>query len=476
MAVAASLFAYRAGYAVPIGDELDILNPATQYMHGVLRPDVKYPSFSFLFYGNWFRLAGTLDDPAGSLVVARAVNASLLGVAVMLVYAVGRELVRQPFALLAALGYLMMPNTLGTARIVKTESLLVVETLVCLLALRHICRTPRSLGPHALAAIAVGLGVTTKLSVYPALLYVAGWLFAYRQLRQPPGWRATLVFVAGLLGTVWLTGANLRLLPQMIDFWQSDHYFQPNASPMRAIPSLSAFPYDRYTSFFVTTLPLALGWPIYLFSVSGVVARVQRGWYGWVVGVATLLALLIALHATLLRVPHSFTTLYLWAAFTVALTAQHFWDSDSKTQLLGRVSVVAALACAAGYAGWDAHETESVWPDRQLASYWHDPSAKVFTSSRARGLDSETIRAQVERAKPTTLVLFNAYFMNMCRYRGHRLYLDNCRYFDELISGRTSYRLVREIPFASPWARLQLDPAVRLARFYVLRRPEAQPR
>lgn len=113
LALTASVYAYHAGYAVPIGDELDILKPAVEHMHGVLRPDVKYPSFPFLFYGACLRLSGTLEDPQRALVVARAVNASLLGVAVMLIYALGRELVRQPFALLAALVHLMMPNTLA---------------------------------------------------------------------------------------------------------------------------------------------------------------------------------------------------------------------------------------------------------------------------------------------------------------------------------------------------------------------------
>lgn len=473
LALTASMFAYHAGYAVPIGDELDILKPAVEHMHGVLRPDVKYPSFPFLFYGACLRLSGTLEDPQRALVVARAVNASLLGVAVMLIYALARELVRQPFALLAALAHLMMPNTLGTARIVKTEGLLVVETLVCLLAVRQICRKPSSLGAHVVAAIAVGLGVTTKLSVYPAFLYLASWLFVCWRLRQPPGWRAALVFVASLCLTVCLTGANLQLLPQMIDFWQSDHYFQPNASPMRAIPSLSAFPYDRYTSFFLTTLPLALGWPIYLFGVSGVFAKLQRGWYGWVVGLGTLAASIVAIQATLLRVPHSFTTLYLWAAVSVAIAAQHFWDAEGKTrQLPRRVGVLLALVCSAAYAGVALREMEAVWPDQLLASYSRDSRAKLFTSSRSRQPDSETIRAQVERAGPTTLVLFNSYFINMCRYRDHRLYRDNCRYFEELVSGRTSYRLVREIPFAVPWAFLQLDPAIRRSRFYVLTRDD----
>jgi hypothetical protein len=168
--------------------------------------------------------------------------------------------------------------------------------------------------------------------------------------RRSVGWRPVALFAVVAITAMLLTWTNLWLLPQMWDFWQDDPYFQPNASPFRAVPGLRAFPWDRYTSFFVVTLPLSIGWPMMAAVLWSTRLSVHRGAFGYAIGGATLVALVLSLQATMLRVPHGFMTLYLWAVITTAVVIERLRTSEARWR---RVASAGLLRPDSGRVGGD---------------------------------------------------------------------------------------------------------------------------
>jgi len=329
---------------------------------------------------------------------------------------------------------------------------------------------------HVIAALGVSAAVTTKLHIFPALIYAAGWLRAYRTPGvRPARWEAA-TFVGTALVATLLVWTNLWIFDEVLASWQDDPYFQPNATTFRAIPGFRSFPYDRYGSFFVTIMPLSLGAPLALIFFGGLLTW-QRQRQGTeerglapradinnVLGVATVFATVLALNGTLLRVPHSFTTLFLWAYYVAAVVFDGLLARGRRP--LAAALVVVPLV----YGLWVASELNNTWAEGELGPHLEQEGALLLASSHSREPDRIPIETTIERSPPPVLVVLNAYFFNMCKYRDHELYAANCAYFSRLIEGNAGYDLVEEVPYNIPGRILSFDPEIRGARFYVLHR------
>ncbi|MCA9575742.1 MAG: glycosyltransferase family 39 protein [Myxococcales bacterium] len=477
----ASCFAVAAialGLSIPMGDEGSIIVPALEHTAGVFQPDVKYPSFVFWFYGVFLRLFGASEYSPWALWIARGVNAALSALSVPLLYVTARRYVAPAAAVGALLVYLSAPITALHCFVVKAESLVVVETLLVFWATQRMLDEPQRLRWHVFAALGVSAAITTKLHVLPAFIYAAGWLQAYRTEGARPALGEAAAFVATLLVATLLVWTNLWIFDQVVAHWQSDPYFQPNATTFRAVPGFRSFPYDRYGSFFVSVLPLSLGIPLALLFFAGLLTwrhlrqgadergLAPRAALNPILGSATLLALTLALNGTLLRIPHSFTTVFLWSYYVVAVVLDH-------ALLRGRRTLAAVLvAIPALYGGWIVSQLDDTWAEGELGPHLAHEGALLLANATSAEPDRLPIETTIERDPPPVLVVLNAYFFNMCKYRDHEIYAANCAYFSRLIAGDAGYDLTTVVPFNIPGRLLSIDPEIREARFYVLHRRE----
>lgn len=451
------------------GDEGDLIRPAQEHARGIFQHRVKYPSFSLHLYGLSFLATGVIDDFDACLRQARVINALFFGLGILLTYAVARRLISARGALVAALLFATTPVIMVYAPYVKTEPLLFVETLLCMYAVLRVADEPQRLRWHALAGLCAGLAMATKISVYPGLMYVA-WLLVDAARRRSVAWRPVALFAGVAITAMLLTWTNLWLLPQMWDFWQDDPYFQPNASPFRAVPGLRAFPWDRYTSFFVVSLPLSIGWPMMAAVLWSTRLSVHRGAFGYAIGGATLVALVLSLQATMLRVPHGFMTLYLWAVITTAVVIERLRTSEARWR---RVASAGLLVLILGVSVATVADLTLSNPEHDAERFMTGDDVMLVLYARSRAPDTETLRSQVERNAPRRIVVMSSYLINMCKYRDHAIYEDNCRFYRSLIAGETPFHHVTDLPMPIPLAFLAVDAEVRDARFLVFERDGA---
>lgn len=471
LAVAGAFACLWSAPEQPFGDELDLIRPAQEHARGVFQPRVKYPSFSLHLYGLAFRLTGVLDDLDGCLRVARVINATLFGLGILLTYAVARRLISARGALVAALLFCTLPVFVAYAPYVKTEPVLMVETLLAMYAVLRVAESPERLRWHVLAGLCAGLALATKISVFPGLMYVA-WLVVNLARQQSPGWRPVAVFASVALGSMLVTWSNLWILPEMWEHWQDDPYFQPNAGPFRAVPGLTAFPWDRYTSFFAMTLPLSVGWPMMVALCWSFRLSVHRGPFGYAIGGAAAVALLMSLQATMLRVPHGFMTLFLWAIITTAVALERLRVSPARWRRVASSVLLASIVAMSVAIQFDLRKSN---PEEEAGLPAMGANSMLILYAGNRQPDVETIRAQVARNAPQRLVVMSSYLLNMCKYRGHALYEDNCRYYRSLLAGETPFRHTADVPMPIPLPLLSFDPEIRDARFLVFERDDAEP-
>ena len=410
------------------------------HMRGELDVDVRYPSFPFWLHGAFLWLFGGLDRPEASLGIARVVNATVFGLFAAASYQLLRDIAPRRYALLGVSMLVTMPVVVSSAFLVKTENLLLLELVVALLALRRIEETPDSLRWHVVAAIAAGLGITTKLNPLPALLYLLQWVRLWRTQRAPALRRAGafgLVFVAVILGT-W---TNLWIFDDIVRGWATDPYFQPNAAPFRAVDEWLAFPYGRYSSFFSVSVPLGLGWPLMGLFAAALALRTQDAWTRDVVGLGSLLYLVVSLHGTLLRVPFSFIVLFVYPILVVT----------SLGPRLGRWAVPIAAVCVL-YGVWFFHDVQRLGDIEgalraRTRAVSNTAEPLLLVQPRSAEPDHRSIRARVDAERPVAIAVFSSYFANMCKYRENPLYRENCSYYEELLRGEAGYEVVDEIPY-----------------------------
>jgi hypothetical protein len=81
------------------------------------------------------------------------------------------------------------------------------------------------------------------------------------------------------------------------------------------------------------------------------------------------------------------------------------------------------------------------------------------------------LREHIDRSEPSYVYIFSSYVDNMCKYRGHPVYEDNCSLFKQMRNGDTAYRLSlrQEIPWRG---FLAFDPEYRDMAFYLFQRRE----
>lgn len=463
-----------------MSDELDIAEPARSYLAGDIHADVKYPSFPFYFYGAFCAAAGTLDDPSACVRTARFGNALLSALNLLLFYLFAARVFRIGWALVATAMLLSIPSFIWSAFVVKTEALLLCELFVLLLALQRILDDPGRRRWHALAAVAAGLAVSTKVLFYPALLYAINHLFlAHRERRLRIG--PALVFASVFLLTVLATWTNLWIFDEVIRSWHGDRYFIPGAAPWTAVDETWALLYGRYGSFVSMTMPMSIGLFGVVTFLASVAFRTWTRWLGWVFGIGTLLYLFIALTAMRPRVPHPFTPYF---PFMVVASVTFFrWLTRHPLTAgrgAGRALIAFLLLVAFGSYAYSASWMTSFWTGfqrfRQLDEmlYERDDSELVTFPETYEARSDQTLRDLLATRRPAFVLLYSSFIHNMCKYRTRPIYQDNCAFFQELLSGDAGYRILETFELPLPGGKSCADAEIRESAFYLFGRADLE--
>jgi hypothetical protein len=475
----------------PLGDEYDIVHPATAYISGHVHAHVKYPSFSFYFYGLLFKLFGTLPSHEQSLRLARIVNYFIFLGNVFLLHSFLKRHFRRLWALVGAILFATLPGVMFSAMYVKTEGLLLLQLLFVLRVLCTLSDHPESLRWHVLAAIGAALSVSTKLSPLPFLLYLANAIYIRFHGARITS-RALLAFGGIFLVSVLATWRNLWIFDDVLAYWKKDAYFLPGAGPWNAVTEglLAGFPYGRYSSFLTVTMPMGLGLVGLFFLCSLLVRSIPRPIF-WVLGGANLLSLVVALNVTRLRLPHGFTpymTFFLVGglSFLAWLGSRKPADSRILNHRLAWILVAASLAqtgwqlleCPASLAGIaNARKTIQFAKPSDISglfAYLYPADLARATARHLSGKirDPDSLREFLSLANPKQLYVYSSYIDNMCKYTKNPTYRDNCEFFyNELLPGKAAYRLERED--LVPWRGFFLiDPELRRMRFLLFSRSD----
>jgi Dolichyl-phosphate-mannose-protein mannosyltransferase len=295
IALALRLWGIRFGlpYAYTRLDETAIAGPAVGFLSGNLDPPYFiYPTF-FLYavaatYAGWYvvsrpftgyaSLAAFADSRYQSVApffyLSRGLSAVMGALTVWFVFALCRRVFDETVGIIAALftalAYLLVRDShFGTTDITMTA--LVVLTVAAIARWRDVGGT----GAAVVAGIAGGLATSTK---YNALGVGVPFALAYflRAARDTRIWRGltreavpAFAFVATLAFTFFATSPYTLIEPRR--FLQD--LLEPGqmlASAFAGVALRGWFQYAR------VTLPAALGWPLYLAGVAGVVWALAR--------------------------------------------------------------------------------------------------------------------------------------------------------------------------------------------------------
>jgi hypothetical protein len=493
--LAAAWFAVLFHFALPLQafrDEMDVIVPAAGYIGGAITEAVKYPSFSFYFYGSILKLTGALSNMTAAVIVSRLANYLVFILNVFLFHAYLRRFFGKGWALAGTVLFTSLPVVVFSAVYVKTEGLVLAELLAALLVAERLDAAPTRRRWYALAGLFAALGISTKLSPLPLFVFAA----AVAELRRrgvrvtPREWKAFgAVFTAALLAT-W---TNLWIFDRVVALWRNDVYFFPGAGPFNAVTEglIAGFPYGRFSSFVTATMPMALG-VTGLFFAGALAARTIPSRMLRVFGAASLAALAIALATTRMRLPHGFTpNLIFFLAAGVSFLAWLGAREPGTHPVLNATLAKLLVALALAQTVWQATGLPAFADGiAQVAStvqekykgpfstkfflYWwpnqFDRTAASVPRPFAQMKDVESLREYVNQGSPDELYIFQSYIDNACKYAINPTYRDNCDYFyQELLGGTTPYYVWRRDDI--PWTGFFfLDPEFRHMSFYLFRK------
>lgn len=462
----------------PLNDELfDLARPAIRYIQGDISSHVKYPSFSFYFYGFFIKLTGTLNDLPAAVRVSRWVNLGLFAVNLVLFFAFAKSIFPKAWALVATLVFLGFPWLWVSAIVVKTESLQLAAVLLTLLAVMRINRGG-DLRWHALAAVGAALAISTKITGFPLVLYLVNLAFAkQRNLLVNRMGAVAATFTAVFTATLLVTWTNLWIFPEILRQNVTNPYLSAAPAPLTAVSEWSNLLYGRVGSFFVMSLPLLAGFygAIWVGSV-----RKRVSWLHAVFGLSTVISLAVALVATRHRVPYAFAgyCLYLFVASaefirSVAVDGlfRRAWANQLTVAALYAV-VVFQIAYSVTWAPqWIGGIARANEVSRQI--YKHDV---LYATEAGQGADRD-VGAYLQTHEPQYIFLLFPYVENFCKYRENQEYVKNCLAFRRLLEGQGAYHIAERIPLPLPFPFLTPDLEVKKSAVFILestRRPFGQ--
>lgn len=467
-----ALVYYYSSQTKVFGDEHLILLPAEGNMSGQAYPLNSYPPFSYMFYELFFRLLYPFRLAIAPINIARFINNILFAVNVLLLYRVARYYLEKSWAFLASFFFMLTPVVFFSGVMVKTESLLLAEVLICAISAHKILSAPDRVVWHIVAAIACATSFTTKCNIFVPAIYCTAVLLAgapeksgslparlVALLRSRNVWIFAAVFIATILitwpGLLHITLVNLKDIREF--------YFQEGPQPMRAVGELFSFPYGMFSYSLTTVIPLAAGFCIYIFAILAIPLRAVPRQLLIIGGVYVLLYCVIMQIVTLDRIPHLFIPVMPFLVLFGVFFLRCFFAEGKKQffKIAGVILVSASVAVSiiqypTYWLMWDTvidSLLEAAFKADKVALLFHGPGSRNY------GVDPMDIEGSIEKIKPTVILTNDSYFQNYGKHK-NPLYQRQYEYYKRLREGKAGYTIEWRRKADIPFEELYFDPEI----------------
>lgn len=472
-------------------DESDIVGLAYLHIKGNPYPIYKYPNFPYFFYEFFFRIWILVAEPTDTeypITVARFVNTAIYTVNIVLFYITARYYLDRRWSLFASILFAFSPVVFLSGVFVKTESLLLAELFVVLISVHELLIKPELKRWHVIAAVACGLGVSTKYNIALVSIYLSGLVIVYvfnregrllnrliSLFRSSNGW----IFIGVFVVTVLISWPDIWRYPPPSDVLKDDLYFCSLPTYWRCVDEPFAFPYGRYSYTFLHSIPFAVGIFNYAFFWLALVfraipARVLGLW-----GVFTAVFLIVPIHATLTRTPWTFTCCVPLFSIAGALffnSLLNKWKGPAAKVVVYTFACFAILVSATQYTTFvDWYYARLLIPKAANDSK-ENSTDRVYAflhclSPRTYSVNGDFAKS-VEQGKPKYILVLDAYLYNICKYKENPVYNLQCEYLKKLISEKEGYKILWTKSIDIPFKELFFDPEVSMTYYFLKRQAD----
>jgi 4-amino-4-deoxy-L-arabinose transferase-like glycosyltransferase len=290
------------------------------------------------------------DLPALALV-GRGVCAGLATASIAALYLVARRLAGTRAALLAAAAFALTPlHVLESHRINPDGPMLLLALLAAATALAAAAREHRGL--LVAAFVVAGLATTAK---YTGLAGVA--VPAWIALRWPGMRGPARVRLLAAGGVATMVAAALVLGPALLDWARFEAAFRTVADSEFGVTqpgvdlSGGGWVYVRYVYALAVALPYAVGWPVYLAGLAGIVVLARHDRRAAAVVLVATVPFFAVQGWSRVIVARYYLPLVPWLALGAGVTLDRLWNARSRagcaaaTLLLGYTAALAASQC-----------------------------------------------------------------------------------------------------------------------------------
>lgn len=339
---------YQYSIKIPFfEDSIDIMLPAINHLHGgeypTHYPYNKYPTFPSMFYELFFVITSVflkLNTAREYFQIGRMINVSLFTVNILLFYLYARSYLNRIWALLACLLLLFSPAVFFSGAVLKTESLLLAEILLCLYSVNRIQKEPDRLIWHVIAAVSCALSVTTKYNVLIFIIYLSGIVLSVKKERNDTiiekittvlKNKNILIFSSVVTLVILITWPTIWQIQETIKSMSTDIYRLPYPSFMRAVDEWFSFPYGRYSYSLTTMIPIALGICNYLFALLALGIKLVPRQLLITYGLYSSIYIVVCNSLTLVNPPYMYTPIIPFMIICTVFFMRYFLNQAKKS-------------------------------------------------------------------------------------------------------------------------------------------------
>ncbi|MFH1887684.1 MAG: glycosyltransferase family 39 protein [Pseudomonadota bacterium] len=431
-------------------DEYDILHPASDFLKGVDLPLGKYPPFSFLFYALFlFLFHGVGID---MLAVGRVVNLGLLLLNLFLFYRVSLSYLGRNWALMSVFLFASTPLVVFSGVFVKTEGLLISETLALMLCLNWMYEGKATVWTTIFSGVLCAVGMTTKYALMLPVMYVLATVYLYMVKKK----EKRIFFHYSLFALIFII-MIVTIWPNFVEYilsWRkvnsSDPYFISSPSVLMAVDELWAFPYGRYSYAFCLLIPFSVGPLVYVLGLLSFGRWKSLPVVPVLAFVSFFLCFLIVVNLTLLRVFWIYTLLSPMVVLLAVMRLKFLFCSDSilkKRLSILLITMMLILTPSKAMSIIDFVHTFSALQIPIKIDNYSGKAIKTMAiiyneSSIANGINPDDPAGDFLKINPDIAIVSDTYLLNFCKYRRNPIYQKQCEFFHRLISGGYEYEVV----------------------------------
>lgn len=476
---------YRYSIKIPFfEDSIDIMLPALNHLQGGEYPSHypynKYPTFPSMFYELFFIITSVflkLNTAREYFQIGRIINVSLFTINVLLFYLYARSYFDRIWALLACLLLLFSPAVFFSGIVLKTESLLLTEILLCLYSVNRIQKEPDRIIWHVIAAVSCALSVTTKYNVLIFIIYLSGIVLSIKNERNDTiiekittvlKNKNILIFSSVVTLVILITWPTIWEIKETIKSMSTDIYRLPYPSFMRAVDEWFSFPYGRYSYSLTTMIPVALGICNYLFALLALGMKLVPKQLLITFGIYSLIYIVINNSLTLVNPPYMFTPIIPFMIICAVFFMKYFFESGQTVvyKMAGTIFIISSIICSiiqypTMYNGLKAG-MDIQYKYMLITKEEKDQNKKLlylFSSEASvkQGIDIKDIEGSVNKIKPDYIITLNSYFLNFRKYSNPD-YKKQYAFYEKLKNGQTYYMCIWDVPVEAPLKILFIDP------------------